>query len=60
MMELDLVAGRNFSGDLRRHWNEEEEMDFLLTASAARAFGWSEEEAVGKRFEYPNTNAGDR
>ncbi len=51
-LEIELVAGRGFSGNLIKQWGRDGEMDFILTETAAREFGWTGHEAVGKRIEW--------
>jgi putative ABC transport system permease protein len=44
--EIKLVAGRNFSKDLPTDETE----SFIVNESAARSFGWKNEEAIGKKI----------
>ncbi|MBX2963925.1 MAG: ABC transporter permease [Cyclobacteriaceae bacterium] len=45
---IELVAGRNFSRDIK----SDEVDNFIINETAARALGWTAEEAIGKQFEY--------
>ncbi|MCW5911347.1 MAG: ABC transporter permease [Cyclobacteriaceae bacterium] len=47
---IELVAGRSFSRDLK----SDGEDNFIINETAARALGWTPEEAVGKQFDYNN------
>lgn len=53
---IELVAGRNFSSDIKADGVD----NFIINETAARALGWTAEEAVGKQFEYqgPSTVIG--
>ncbi|NUM79309.1 ABC transporter permease [bacterium] len=45
---LSLVAGRNFSKSILTDMNE----GFLINETAAREFGWTPTQAIGKKFEW--------
>lgn len=45
-MELQLLAGRNFSDD----FGTDGQTTFILNASAAATFGWTPEESIGKEL----------
>ena len=45
---MDLVAGRNFSGEIKSDQQEA----FILNETAVKALGWSPGEAIGKQLEH--------
>jgi putative ABC transport system permease protein len=48
---IELLAGRNFS----REMASDAESGYLINETAARAMGWSPEEAIGKQFTHEGT-----
>lgn len=46
MFELEIVAGRSFS----REQYQSTKADYLINEAALSEFGWTKEEAIGKRF----------
>jgi len=48
MFEMELVAGRNFKRGEWRDWKR----TIMLNEAAVRSFGWTNEEALGKKFSY--------
>ncbi|MBX2915543.1 MAG: ABC transporter permease [Cyclobacteriaceae bacterium] len=46
---MELVAGRTFSKAINSDLLQE---NFIINETAARALGWTAEEAIGKQFEY--------
>ncbi|MEM1134297.1 MAG: ABC transporter permease [Bacteroidota bacterium] len=51
VFNIELVAGRNFSPAIKTDVEE----GYLLNESAARALGWTPEEAIGKQFTHEGT-----
>lgn len=49
---LQLAAGRNFSPDIKSDLENAK----IINETAAKALGWTPEEAIGKQFENENTN----
>ena len=45
---MELMAGRNFSKD----FSSDAKSGFILNETAAKALGWTPEEAIGKEFSY--------
>ena len=45
---IELLAGRNFSADIQT----DIEAGYILNETAARAMGWTAEEAIGQQFEH--------
>ena len=48
---IDLTAERNFSPDLKTDLNE----GYIINETAAKALGWTPEEAIGKQFTHDGT-----
>jgi putative ABC transport system permease protein len=51
---FELSTGRSFSADIP----SDESSAFIINQSAARAYGWTDEDAIGKHFEWGSAKSG--
>ncbi len=51
VFDIELLAGRNFSED----FGTDKEEGYIINETAAKALGWTPEEAIGKQFTHSGT-----